>query len=162
MLQLFKYSSVLCLSGPPGFVSAVFITSRPHPCYIPELEVCSLGRGTLHCMIRYPGLSGSPPWPLSGSTQAWLWPGPGNCLELPGLFPADMSHFPFQEPKEYYIYWILWKIQLNCFYKSRLWASERWCNLSKITQLQVWERRGDTKYFLWANENFVLDLVSMH
>lgn len=69
--------------------SLLSTTSWPHLSHIPKPKVCSVGHGILHCIIRYPGLSGSPPWPLLGSTQAWLWLGPGNCLGLPGLLPAD-------------------------------------------------------------------------
>lgn len=145
ILQLFKCSSVFSLLGLPGFLCAVFITSRPHLSHIPELKVCSLGRGTLNYITRHPGCSESPPLPLSSSTQAWLSHVPGNCLEPPGLFPADMSHFPFQETKEYNIYWILWEIRLNCFYKWRHQGSERWCNVFKTSQLKVGERREDTK-----------------
>lgn len=71
ILKLFKFSSVYSLLGLPGFLYAVFITSRPHLSHIPELKVCSLGRGTSHYINRYPGCSGPPPLPLSSSTQAW-------------------------------------------------------------------------------------------
>ena len=74
-----------------------------------------------------------------------------------------MSHFPFQETEEYNIYWILWEIRLNCFYKWRHQGSERWCNVFKTSQLKVWERREDTNFYLWPNGPTLgnLDVVNM-